>query len=205
MTLEGGEGAGKSSQAALLADALRLAGLTVVRTREPGGARGAEEIRRLFVEGTPERWDAETEALLVVAARRNHLVETIWPALNRGEWVVSDRFADSTLAYQGYGRGLPQEALRSLHEFIAGDFKPDLTIILDLPVNTGLSRAAHRHDQETRFESMDREFHERLRQGFLDIARQEPKRCLVIDAGGTVDAVHQAIRAAVHARLGVAL
>jgi dTMP kinase len=189
----------------MLSDALRLAGLTVVRTREPGGARGAEEIRRLLVEGTPERWDAETEALLVVAARRNHLVETIWPALNRGEWVVSDRFADSTMAYQGYGRGLPQEALRSLHDFAAGDFKPDLTIILDLPVNVGLSRAARRHGQETRFESMDREFHERLRQGFLDIARQEPKRCLVVDAGGTVDAVHQAIRAAVHARLGVAL
>ena len=180
-------------------------GLTVVRTREPGGAQGAEEIRRLLVEGEPRRWDAEAEALLMVAARRAHLVETIWPALNRGEWVISDRFADSTLAYQGYGRGLPQHALRGLHEFIAGDFKPDLTIILDLPVETGLSRAARRHGQETRFESMDREFHERLRQGFLDIARQEPKRCLVIDATGGVDAVQQAVRAAVHARLGVAL
>jgi len=189
----------------MLADALRQAGLEVVRTREPGGAQGAEEIRRLLVEGTPERWDAETEALLVVAARRNHLVATIWPALNRGNWVISDRFADSTMAYQGYGRGLPQQALRSLHEFIAGNFNPDLTIILDLPVNIGLSRAARRRDQETRFESMDREFHERLRQGFLDIAREEPKRCLVIDATGTPDAVHQAIRAAVRARLGVAL
>ncbi|HMK68308.1 MAG TPA: thymidylate kinase, partial [Stellaceae bacterium] len=116
-----------------------------------------------------------------------------------------DRFADSTMAYQGYGRGLPQQSLRSLHEFIAGDFKPDLTIILDLPVNVGLSRAAHRHGTESRFESMDREFHERLRQGFLDIARQEPKRCLVIDASATVEAVHLAIRAAVRARLGVAL
>jgi len=189
----------------MLADALRQAGLRVARTREPGGARGAEEIRRLLVEGTPQRWDAESEALLMVAARRAHLVETIWPALERGDWVVSDRFADSTLAYQGYGRGLPQQALKNLHEFIAGDFKPDLTIILDLPVEVGLSRAAHRHGQETRFESMDREFHERLRQGYLDIARQEPKRCLVIDATGTVEVVHQAIRAAVHARLGVAL
>ena len=132
-------------------------------------------------------------------------METIWPALNRGEWVISDRFADSTMAYQGYGRGLPQLAIKSLHEFIAGDFKPDLTIILDLPVEIGLSRAAKRHGQETRFESMDREFHERLRQGFLDIARHEPKRCAVIDATSGIDAVQQAVRAAVHARLGVAL
>jgi len=189
----------------MLADALRQAGLAVLRTREPGGARGAEEIRRLLVEGAPERWDAEAEALLMVAARRTHLVETIWPALNRGEWVICDRFADSTMAYQGYGRGLPQQMLQSLHEFIAGDFKPDLTIILDLPVNIGLSRAAHRHGAETRFESMDREFHERLRQGFLDIARQEPKRCLVIDATVSVEAVQHAVRAAIHERLGVAL
>jgi len=105
----------------------------------------------LLVEGAPQRWDAETEALLIVAARRNHLVETIRPALNRGEWVVCDRFADSTLAYQGYGRGLPQEALDTLHSLIAGDFKPDLTVILDLPVEIGLSRAAKRADGGSRF------------------------------------------------------
>ena len=158
------------------------------------------------MEGTPQRWDAEAEALLMVAARRAHLVETIWPALNQGQWVVSDRFADSTLAYQGYGRGLPREALRELHQFIAGEFKPDLTVILDLPVEIGLSRAAKRGgQQETRFERMDREFHERLRQGFLDIARQEPKRCVVIDASAEVADVHKAIRSALHARLGVAL
>jgi dTMP kinase len=159
------------------------------------------------VEGSPQRWDAEAEALLMVAARRAHLVETIWPALNQGQWVVSDRFADSTLAYQGYGRGLPRDALRELHQFIAGEFKPDLTFILDLPVEIGLSRAANRMmgHQETRFERMDREFHERLRQGFLDIARQEPKRCLVIDATAEVSVVHRAIRSALHARLGVAL
>jgi dTMP kinase len=206
ITLEGGEGAGKSSQAALLADALRQAGVTVIRTREPGGSQGAEEIRRLLVEGSPQRWDAEAEALLMVAARRAHLVETIWPALNQGQWVVSDRFADSTLAYQGYGRGLPRDALRALHQFIAGDFKPDLTFVLDLPVEIGLSRAAKRPgQQETRFERMDREFHERLRQGFLDIARQEPKRCVVIDATAETAVVQQAIRTALHARLGVAL
>jgi len=189
----------------LLADALRRAGLIVVRTREPGGARGAEEIRGLLVEGAPDRWDAEAEALLLVAARRTHLVETIWPALNRGDWVVSDRFADSTVAYQGYGRGLPHQTLQALHAFIAGEFKSDLTIILDLPVEIGLSRAARRRGQESRFESMDREFHERVRQGFLDIPRHEPKRCVVVDASGSVDAVNQAVCAVVHARLGVAL
>lgn len=158
------------------------------------------------MEGTPQRWDAEAEALLMVAARRIHLVETIWPALNQGQWVISDRFADSTLAYQGYGRGLPREALRELHRFIAGEFKPNLTFILDLPVEIGLSRAANRgSQQETRFERMDREFHERLRQGFLDIARQEPKRCVVIDASAAVADVQRAIRSALHARLGVAL
>lgn len=186
-------------------DALRKAGLRPIRTREPGGAPGAEEIRKLLVEGLPERWDAEAEALLMVAARRVHLVETIWPALERGDWVVSDRFADSTLAYQGYGRGLPQEALKALHRLIAGDFKPDLSFILDLPVETGLSRAATRPGAETRFERMDPEFHRRLRQGFLDIAEGEPQRCVVIDATGDVAAVQTAIRAAVHARLGVAV
>jgi len=205
ITLEGGEGAGKSTQAGLLIDALRKAGLRAIRTREPGGAPGAEEIRKLLVEGLPGRWDAEAEALLMVAARRVHLVETIWPALERGDWVISDRFADSTIAYQGYGRGLPQEALRALHKLIAGDFSPDLSLILDLPAETGLSRAATRPGAETRFERMDPEFHRRLRQGFLEIARAEPHRCAVIDASGDVAAVQAAIRAAVRARLGVAL
>lgn len=205
ITLEGGEGAGKSTQAGLLVDGLRKTGLQVVRTREPGGSPGAEEIRRLLVEGAAQRWDAESEALLMVAARRSHLVETVWPALGRGEWVVSDRFANSTLAYQGYGRGLPRDALHRLHSLVAGDFKPDLTFILDLPVEIGLSRAATRAGNETRFERMDREFHERLRQGFHDIARGEPRRCVIIDATGDIAAVQAAMRLALHERLGVAL
>jgi dTMP kinase len=186
-----------------LVDGLRQAGLRAIRTREPGGSPGAEEIRRLLVEGAPERWDAETEALLMVAARRSHLVETIWPGLERGEWVVSDRFADSTLAYQGYGRGLPHRSLQELHSMIAGNFNPDLTFILDLSVDVGLSRATKRAGNETRFEQMDREFHERLRQGFHDIARGDPTRCVVIDATGDIASVQQAIRSALHARLGV--
>jgi dTMP kinase len=141
----------------------------------------------------------------MIGARRNHLVETVWPALQRGDWVICDRFADSTMAYQGYGRGLPRDALAALHKLIAGDFKPDLTFILDLPVETGLSRAAARVSSATRFESMGRDFHERLRQGFLEIARAEPKRCLVIDATADVATVQQAIRTAIRARLGVAI
>jgi dTMP kinase len=184
---------------------LQQAGLAAIRTREPGGAPGAEEIRGLLVEGLPQRWDAETEALLVIAARRNHLVETVWPALERGEWVVCDRFADSTLAYQGYGRGLPREMLDALHQFIAGDFKPDLTFILDLPVSIGLSRAAGRPDSATRFERMGRDFHERLRQGFLEIAKAEPQRCAVIDATEEIAAIQKAIRAVIRARLGIAI
>jgi dTMP kinase len=141
----------------------------------------------------------------MVAARRNHLVETIWPALDRGDWVICDRFADSTLAYQGYGRGLPREVLASLHSLVAGDFKPDLTFILDLPVEIGLSRAAKRPDSASRFERMDRDFHERLRRGFQEIARAEPQRCVLIDATIDVAGVQQAIRAALRARLGIAI
>lgn len=141
----------------------------------------------------------------MVAARRNHLVETIWLALERGDWVICDRFADSTMAYQGYGRGVPKEALSALHKLIAADFTPDLTLILDLPVDIGLSRASGRPGKADRFERMGRDFHERLRQGFLEIARAEPRRCVIIDATADVAAVQQALRAAVRARLGVAI
>jgi dTMP kinase len=141
----------------------------------------------------------------MVAARRNHLVETIWPALDRGDWVVCDRFADSTTAYQGYGGGVPLADLAALHRLIAGDFMPDLTFVLDVPVAKGLQRAAGRSGSETRFERMDADFHERLRQGFLEIARQAPERCVVIDAQGSADDVHRAMLAALRQRLGLAL
>jgi dTMP kinase len=203
ITIEGGEGAGKSTQATLLVAALAQAGIAALRTREPGGAPGAEEIRRLIVEGEPGRWDAVSEALLMVAARRSHLTQTISPALARGEWVVCDRFADSTTAYQGYGGGVPLADLAALHRLIAGDLMPDLTFILDVPVEKGLQRAAARSGSETRFERMDAAFHERLRQGFLTIARGAPERCVVIDAQGDVDTVQQAMRAAVRERLSV--
>jgi dTMP kinase len=132
-------------------------------------------------------------------------VETVWPALDRGDWVVCDRFADSTLAYQGYARGVPLKALAALHSLIAGDFKPDLTFILDLPVDIGLSRAAKRAYNASRFERMGRDFHERLRRGFQEIARAEPQRCVLIDTTAEVTDVQTAIRAVIRARLGIAI
>jgi dTMP kinase len=203
ITFEGGEGGGKSTQVGLLVAALERAGTPVLRTREPGGAPGAEEIRRLLVGGEPGRWDALTEALLVGAARRDHLVKTVWPALAAGRWVVSDRFADSTTAYQGHAGGVPPRQLAQLYRMIAGDFAPDLTIILDLPAATGLARARRRGGAgEDRFERMGTEFHEKLRQGFLAIAKREKQRCVVIDATAGIDDVHQAVRHAVRERLG---
>lgn len=177
----------------------------MIGTREPGDAAGANEIRNLLLNGAPERWDAVSEALLMVAARRCHLVETVWPALDAGQWVVCDRFADSTTAYQGYGGGVPLERLGELHRLIAGDFQPDLTLILDVPVEIGLARAAQRKGGENRFESKGREFHERVRQGFLDIAKGEPGRCVVIDASRDIKAVSAAIRASLRERLGLAV
>ncbi len=196
ITIEGGEGAGKSTQIGMLGDWLRERGIAVTTTREPGGSPGAEAIRTLLVEGDAARWDGLTEALLHFAARRDHLVKTVWPALDRGEWVISDRFADSTKAYQGYGHGLDPQTIDRLYEIAVGAFRPDLTLILDIPVEHGLARAARRAGRETRYESMDVDFHRRLRQGFLEIARAEPQRCMVIDATGSPEAVQVAIRMA---------
>ena len=204
ITFEGGEGAGKSTQIELLAVALRRADISVRTTREPGGSPGAEEIRQLLVTGLPERWDAMTEALLHFAARREHLRSVVVPELESGHWVLSDRFADSTMAYQGYGHGLGGDAIEALYGLVVGNLAPDLTLILDLPVELGLERALARRDGEDRYESLDRAFHERLRQGFREIAEREPERCALIDASGEVDAVQAAVRACVTERLGVA-
>lgn len=205
ITVEGGDGVGKSTQVRLLAEALTGAGVDLLTTREPGGAPGAEEIRKLLVDGDVGRWDALTEALLHFAARRDHLVRTVWPALEAGRWVVADRFADSTLAYQGYGQGLEGATVGTLYRLTVGDFAPDLTLILDLPAETGRSRATDRSAGRHRYERMDLSFHRRLREGFLDIARREPLRCVVIDASGTEAETHALICAALRERLGVEL
>lgn len=198
ITLEGGEGAGKSTQQKLLAAWLREQGVTVVETREPGGSPGAEQIRDLLVTGEAGRWDALTETLLHFAARRDHLVKTIEPALARGDWVICDRFADSTLAYQGFGHELGREPVEKLRALVLGGLMPDLTLILDLPVSDGLERARQRAGgaatAEDRYETMDRAFHERLREGFHKIAEEEPQRCVIVDAAGTAEAVADRIR-----------
>lgn len=203
ITLEGGEGAGKSTQAPRLAAHLERAGHTVCITREPGGAPGAEAIRKLLVTGDPGRWDAATETLLHYAARRSHLTDTIRPALARGEWVVCDRFADSTLAYQGYVGGVDKGFISEIHARVAGDMTPDLTLILDLPPEAGLARAQARGEGEDRYERMGLDFHQRLRAAFLEIAAKEPERCMVIDADGDMETVAARIKTAVGDRLEI--
>jgi dTMP kinase len=205
ITVEGGEGAGKSTQVALLVAALERAGIATLATREPGGSSGAEAIRRLLLEGEGARWDAQSETLLLTAARRDHVTRVIEPALARGIWVVSDRFADSTLAYQGYGRGLSGAEIAALHRFALGDFAPDLTLILDLPAATGLARATARSPRVDRFERLDPSFHDRLTQGFREIAAAEPGRCVLIAGSGEPEAVHRAVLEAMAQRLGAAL
>jgi dTMP kinase len=202
ITFEGGEGSGKSTQVQLLARALAASDREITVTREPGGAPGAEQIRSLLVNGETGRWDPLSEALLHYAARREHLRHTILPALAGGRWVVCDRFADSTMAYQGYGHELGREVIAALHAAVVGNLAPNLTLILDIPTDAGLARAASRGGED-RYERMDRTFHDRLREGFLDIARREPRRCAVIDATGTIEQVRVAICGVVHERLGV--
>ena len=204
ITIEGGEGAGKSTQVKMLAAALNDAGHSVVTTREPGGSPNAEAIRSLLLEGSRSRWDPTGEVLLFQAARRDHVGQLIEPALAAGRWVVCDRFVDSTTAYQGYGHGMSLAELAALQRFAIGDFGPDLTLILDLPVAAGFGRARQRTGAADRFERLDPTFHERVRQGFLSIAAANPDRCVVIDAAaGDPDVVHQRARAVFAARLGI--
>jgi len=201
ITFEGGEGAGKSTQIAALAAWLQQQGRAVLTTREPGGTPGAEEIRRLLVEGQGERWSGVTELLLHFAARRDHLERCVWPALEAGSWVVCDRFADSTRAYQGYGHGLPLDIIEQLYRLAVGDFAPDLTVILDVPPTLGLTRAATRRGSEGRYETFDITFHDRVAAGFRTLAADYPERCVLIDAAAPADIVSQAVIATVLARL----
>ena len=184
ITFEGGEGAGKSTQIALLATRLQAAGVEVVRTREPGGSTGAEAIRELVVKGAADRWSPMTETLLMYAARRDHIERVVEPSLHAGAWVLSDRFADSTRAYQGAAGGVRGEFLDGLETHVLERVIPDLTLILDLPESVGLERAAARRDDEGRFESKGLAFHARLREAYRDIAAAQPDRCVLINAAG---------------------
>jgi dTMP kinase len=203
ITIEGGDGAGKTTQAGLLAAALERRGIAVRLTREPGGSAGGEAIRRLLLDDKTKHWDAVAEALLLVAARRDHVKTLIAPALVRGTWIVCDRFADSTIAYQGYGRGLAVEQLVALHRFALGDFAPDLTVILDVAVEIAEARAAARAAPKDRFDCLDRAFRQRLREGFRQIAEADPARCALIDAANEIETVRGAILAAAKLRLGL--
>ncbi len=204
VTLEGGEGAGKSTQVARLVDALGARGIRAIATREPGGSPRAEEIRSVILSGAASRLGPLAEALLFSAARADHLAATIRPALARGDWVICDRFADSTRAYQGAAGGLDPAVISALERIVVGDTMPDLTIILDIPAAAGLQRAARRRgagEEVDRFESETMAFHEALRQGFLAIARRAPDRCVVIDATADPDTVARGIWAALEGRL----
>lgn len=202
ISFEGGDGAGKSTQIRLLAERLQSNGRKVVVTREPGGSAGAEEIRKLLVEGDKDRWSPMTEALLMVAARRDHLEKVILPALVRGDVVITDRFSDSTMAYQGIAGALGRDAAASLHRLAVGDNDPDLSIILDLPVEEGLARAGGREGAETRFESKGQDFQQKVRDAFLEIAKNNPHRCVVIDAADDIADTAAAVWHAVEMRLG---
>lgn len=200
LTFEGIDGSGKSTQARRLAETLRAAGHDVVLTREPGGSPGAEEIRRLVLEGDPDRWSPETEILLFTAARRDHLERLIVPALASGMIVISDRFVDSTRIYQGLrGAGL-RETVDRLHDLIIG-VEPDLTFLIDIDPGLGLSRARGRQGHEERFEDMGLAMQERMRAGFLDLARSAPARIRVIDGNRDADSIAAEVAALARAAL----
>jgi dTMP kinase len=198
ITLEGGEGAGKTTQLRLLATRLRAAGQRVVETREPGGTPAAERIRTLLLGDGP--WEPVTQALLHFAARREHVTGLIRPALADGSVVLSDRFADSTLAYQCFGLGLPRAIWDRLAEVTLEGLRPDLTVVLDVPVARGLGRAAARGGNN-HYEALPQAFHERVRAGFHAIASAEPGRCTVVDADADPEVVAARVAAAVAARL----
>ena len=196
ITLEGGEGAGKTTQARLLADALGGRGVAVLRTREPGGAPGAELLRSLLLRGEVA-WSAPAETLLHFAARAEHVERSIRPALAAGMWVVCDRFADSTMAYQGYGQGTDRAMITTLTGLIG--LVPDLTLVLDVSDAVRQARLRRRGGDADRYERLDAAFHARVAEGFRTIARSEPERCVLLSADGSEAAVHAAIMAAVDA------
>lgn len=196
ISIEGGDGAGKGTQIRLLTKWLHAQKIKFLLTREPGGCPSAETVRSLVVEGEDDDWDGVSELLLYSAARREHIRKTIVPALERGHWVISDRFADSTTVYQGEGRGVPYGDIEKIHDMVIGKNWPDLTIILDIDPQVGVTRSktnvheSGQVNQETRFENLDLSFHEKVRAGFKKIAQNNVGRCLLINADDTPENVH---------------
>lgn len=193
ITFEGGEGSGKTTQIKLLHKYFMDSGKKCTVTREPGGSPGSEAIRELLLTGSGDKWDAVSEALLFQAARVEHVERIIKPALKRDEVVLCDRFLDSTLVYQGIGKGLGVEYIREIHRMALGSFLPDVTIILDIAPKIGVERAKARAGKETRFDNMDMKFHNSVRNGFLSLAKSDPARYIIIDAEQPVDSVHKSI------------
>lgn len=203
ITFEGGEGTGKSTQAHVLAVRLKSLGIAVTQTREPGGSPGAEVIRHVILSGAAKPLGAEAEAMLFAAAREDHIAHTIKPALDRGHWVICDRFADSTRVYQGVLGHVDPRLIKRLEKITVGDNKPDLTLILDAPADIGLARAHARRGGGAidRFESEDIAFHERLRDAYRQLAIGEPDRCVLVDASDTPERVTERVWSAVSRRL----
>ena len=203
ITFEGGEGAGKSTQAQRLARKLQSMGLGVVVSREPGGSAGAEAIRHVLLSGAAKPLGPHAEAILFAAARADHLRQTIGPALERGQWVISDRFADSTRIYQGVLGNVDARLISRLEKLTVGELSPDLTIILDVPPETGLARVTARRGDAAvdRFEAEDFDFHKKLREAYIELAEREPDRCVVINAGADAATVAEFVWSAVHTRL----
>ncbi|MEZ5691228.1 MAG: dTMP kinase [Rickettsiales bacterium] len=205
ISFEGGEGSGKSTQLGLLAGKLNKTKLPFIMTREPGGSKGAEEIRSLLVSGDDRNWEPLAETLLFQAARCDHIDKVIKPNLLEGKTVICDRFVDSTLVYQGIGKSLGKNYIKSLHNMLFGNFMPDLTIILDINPKEGLRRAKGRGDGEDRFERLAIEFHNKIRDGFLEIAVREPQRCVVLDATKKIDELHNIVISIIKERCGIML
>lgn len=203
ITFEGGEGAGKSTQVSVLAKRLQSLGLSVVVSREPGGSAGAEAIRHVLLSGAAKPFGPHAEAILFAAARADHVRQTVQPALERGQWVISDRFADSTRIYQGVLGNVDARLIVRLEKITVGEFGPDLTIILDIPPEEGLARVTKRRGDAPidRFEAEAFDFHKKLREAYLELAEREPKRCVVINAGADAATVAEFVWAAVNARL----
>jgi len=189
IVVDGIDGSGKGVQSRRLLQSFVTAGESAILTREPGGSAAAEEIRRLLVRGDPGKWDDMTELLLMYAARRAHLRDTVWPALDAGQWVISDRYADSSRAFQGIAGNLGLDTVESIHRLVVDDFEPALVLILDLPVALALERTRERGDDENRFEQKGEEYHVRVREAFRLIAASNPVRYRLIDAAGSMDEV----------------